>query len=214
MIKAILCDRDGVLINSEIVNIASSLYALADMGVATEKSDEWIIMGKHPKDYVANFVKKYHIDGADFLSRRKVIYKKMLFETTPFMDTVELLRELKKTGFQIGLVTSANRETTNSILHHFILDGIFDAIVAFEDCERRKPHPDPYIIGAELLHVTPAECIVLEDSQIGLRSAKAAGMICIMRQNEKTKYEDFSQADLVVRSLADAKEFIFALYKE
>ncbi len=213
MIKAILCDRDGVLINSEIVNIASSLHALADLGVSTDKSDEGIIMGKHPKDYVASFVKKYRINGNDFLSRRKVIYKKMLFETAPFMDSVDLLKELKKSGFHIGLVTSANRKSTHDVLVHFHLAELFDVTVTFEDCERRKPYPDPYIIGAALLHVLPEECLVLEDSQVGLRAAKAAGMICIVRQNYKTKYENFSQADLVVQSLADAKEFISALHK-
>ncbi len=62
MIKAILCDRDRVLINSEIVNIGASLQSLADMEVQTEKADEMIVMGKHPKDYVADFVEKYHID--------------------------------------------------------------------------------------------------------------------------------------------------------
>ncbi len=214
MIKAILCDRDGVLINSEIVNIGASLQSLADMEVQTEKADEMIVMGKHPKDYVADFVEKYHIDGEEFLMRRKVIYRKMLFEANLFSDTVAILHELKKRGLYTGLVTSANRDITHDILDHFSLRSLFDIIVTFDDCKKRKPHPEPYLKGAELLHVTPAECLVFEDSQIGLRAAKDAGMMCVIRINEKNKSLNFHEADLVLHDLHEVGNFIKKLCEE
>lgn len=208
MIKAILCDRDGVLINSEIVNIGASLQSLADMGVQTEKADEMIVMGKHPKDYVSDFENKYHIDGEDFLARRKVIYRKMLFDVHVFSDTVMVLRKLKENGLHTGLVTSANRDITQDILDHFALRPLFDIIVTFDDCTKRKPHPEPYLKGAELLHVKPAECVVFEDSQIGLRAAKNAGMTCVIRINEKNKNLNFDEADFVLDDLRDVGDFI------
>ncbi len=146
--------------------------------------------------------------------RRKVIYRKMLFEANLFSDTVAVLHELKKRGLYTGLVTSANRDITHDILDHFELRSLFDIIVTFDDCKQRKPHPEPYLKGAELLHVTPAECLVFEDSQIGLRAAKDAGMMCVIRINEKNKSLNFHEADLVLHDLHEVGNFIKKLCEE
>ena len=87
---------------------------------------------------------------------------------------------------------------------------MFDALVTKEMCSKRKPDPQPYLITAEELHVLPDECVVIEDSWVGLIAAKAAGMKCIVIPNNYTKDNDFSSADLIVKS---AKEITVATIK-
>jgi HAD superfamily hydrolase (TIGR01509 family) len=53
---------------------------------------------------------------------------------------------------------------------------MFDAIVCFEDYERGKPNPDPFLVAAKRIGVTPSDCLVFEDSPTGVEAAKAAGM--------------------------------------
>jgi len=66
---------------------------------------------------------------------------------------------------------------------------------------KKKPAPDVYLLAANTLKVDPARCWVVEDSEIGLRAAKAAGMRCCVTKSIYTRNEDFESADVIVESL-------------
>lgn len=213
MIKAILFDRDGVLVNSEIVNIRSSVRVLSEMGIEADTEDEAVIMGKHPLDYVDFFVEKYGIARNNFLDIRLNTYKNMLSDAAVFDDAVEFLEKIRKEGYLTGLVTSASRETTEYTISAFHFEDSFDAIVTFDDVSRRKPSPDPYLLAAKKLKTNPSECLVIEDSILGLAAAKNAGMRCVVRLNESTEGLDFSDADLVVKDVGDVWDYLLTLKK-
>ncbi|MDP2974118.1 MAG: HAD-IA family hydrolase, partial [Candidatus Diapherotrites archaeon] len=84
----------------------------------------------------------------------------------------------------------------------------FDAIIGAEDCSKSKPHPEPYLKAIKKLGVKPENALALEDSSRGVESAKAAGCKCIAMPNHFTLDEDFSKADLIVKSLAEIDEKI------
>jgi HAD superfamily hydrolase (TIGR01509 family) len=60
-------------------------------------------------------------------------------------------------------------------IHHF-----FRTVIAAEDYDRGKPHPDPFLLAAERLGVDPKRCLVLEDTETGAQAARAAGMACVL----------------------------------
>jgi beta-phosphoglucomutase-like phosphatase (HAD superfamily) len=68
---------------------------------------------------------------------------------------------------------------------------------------KKKPDPAIYNVASERLNLEPSECVVIEDTRIGLLAAKAAGMHCVITTNGYTKDEDFTEADLVVTELGD-----------
>lgn len=83
---------------------------------------------------------------------------------------------------------------------------MFDALTvmprfAGDVVEKKKPSPDIYLLAAESLGVDPGRCWVVEDSNIGCRAAKAAGMRCLVTKSIYTEEEDFAGADLVVKDL-------------
>ncbi|MFA5986048.1 MAG: HAD family phosphatase [Parcubacteria group bacterium] len=215
MIKAILCDRDGVLLDSEIVNIQSSLETLKVLDVHPDEEDEMMIMGKHPLDYVDFFVGKYHINGEQFLALRSKLYNDLLANAIVFDDTVKfLLRAKRDFMLATALVTSANHPTTMSVLAEHHLADLFDAVVTFEDCAIRKPSAHPYLVAAQKLGVEPGQCVVIEDSPVGVVAAKSAGMVCIVRINAKNISLNFDEADLIVHNLYEARDFLSDLCKK
>ena len=81
---------------------------------------------------------------------------------------------LKKAGVPVAIATGSSRPTIDPIMRmHGILP---DAVVTSEDVERGKPFPDLFLSAADLLGVPPARCIVVEDSDVGIEAAAAAGM--------------------------------------
>jgi len=80
---------------------------------------------------------------------------------------------------------------------------VFDEIVTGSEVEHNKPHPEIYLTAAERLGLAPASCVALEDSQPGVESAKAAGMICFAVPTEHTCHQNFERADAVLASLPE-----------
>ena len=82
------------------------------------------------------------------------------------------------------------------------LDG-WDCIRCFDDVGRPKPAPDVYLAVIECLGIAPDEAIAIEDSSSGVQAAKAAGLFCVAVPGSLTPDADYSEADLVLGSLAD-----------
>ncbi len=79
----------------------------------------------------------------------------------------------------------------------------FSTILAGDVVSKKKPDPEIYNLASERLSLEPSECVVVEDTRIGLLAAKAAGMYCVITTNDYSKDEDFTEADLIVSELGD-----------
>lgn len=90
----------------------------------------------------------------------------------------EMLRDLHAAGIRTALVTMSLRRMALSVVDLIEFDA-FEYVVAGDDVERPKPHPDPYLKGAELLGIDIADAVVIEDSGTGLRSGVASGAVTL-----------------------------------
>jgi beta-phosphoglucomutase-like phosphatase (HAD superfamily) len=102
----------------------------------------------------------------------------------------ELLAEVTQAGLPCALVTSSQRPVMDAVLRHLARtgggpapgarqSGPFDVTVCAADVAQTKPHPEPYLLAAELLGADPASCVVLEDSPNGVAAAEAAGCVVV-----------------------------------
>jgi HAD superfamily hydrolase (TIGR01509 family) len=119
----------------------------------------------------------------------------------------ELLTELVELGIPTALVTMSTRRMAETIAGSIGFDG-FAAIVGGDDVEHSKPHPQPYLLGAEALGVSAADCVALEDSAPGVASAVAAGAVVIavpmhIALVEHPSYDLRKMADLRAHDLFD-----------
>jgi HAD superfamily hydrolase (TIGR01509 family) len=93
---------------------------------------------------------------------------------------IELLDLLDAQGLPRAIATSSDRQVVVDRLEPCGLLSRFHAVIANEDCGQGKPHPEPYLNAARALGLDPADCLALEDSHSGVRSAHAAGMMTVM----------------------------------
>ncbi len=103
----------------------------------------------------------------------------------------------------MAIVTSARRADFEFIHQSRNIVKFMDFILTIEDYKNCKPAPDPYLLALERFNADPGEAFVIEDSQRGLGSAIAAGIDCVIIENEFTKSQDFQGAVAVLRSLTE-----------
>lgn len=119
-------------------------------------------------------------DVEDLLSLRKQRYRDMVAHDNPIRpDTVELVELLAAHGVPMAIVTGAQRDDVDAVLHNSPAGEFIGVVVAEEDVRRGKPDPEGFLAGAALLHRSPASTLVFEDSVPGVRGALAAGMRCV-----------------------------------
>jgi HAD superfamily hydrolase (TIGR01509 family) len=95
---------------------------------------------------------------------------------------LDLLRDLRASGVPCGLVTMSYERFVTPVLD-VMPPGSFDVVVTGDAVTRGKPHPEPYLHAARLLGVRPSDCVAIEDSGVGARSAEAAGCLVVVVEN-------------------------------
>ena len=112
------------------------------------------------------------------------------------------VRELARRGLTLAITSSAVGSSIEMILRRIGLRDHFALIVDGSSVTHPKPHPEPYLVTAAKLRTEPDQCVVFEDSRIGVLSAKAAGTFCVAVRNPNARtHQDLSAADLVLDSL-------------
>jgi HAD superfamily hydrolase (TIGR01509 family) len=143
------------------------------------------------------------VDVNELVKKQHALYMAYLMseeELRPIAGVVELIEDLYHNNFTLVLASSSYMEVIEVVLSKFNLSNYFIGRISGAELANSKPHPEIFIQSAKLANSESRECIVIEDSQNGITSAKAAGMKCIGFANAKSGKQDLSKADLVVHS--------------
>lgn len=117
-----------------------------------------------------------------------------------------LMREARECDLQLAIVTNASLKTLQPVLKYSMgpeLAAEVAVIASGEEVQRKKPAPDLYRLAMQRLGLTPEQCVALEDSEMGLKAAAAAGVPAVVTVNSDTLEQDFAEASLVVSSLGE-----------
>jgi HAD superfamily hydrolase (TIGR01509 family) len=117
----------------------------------------------------------------------------------PMPGVVETIHAMRELGLTLAITSSAVRASIEILLVRLGIRDAFALIVDGSEVVNGKPDPSAYLLTARRLGVVPAECVVLEDSHVGVVAAKRAGMYCIAVRNPNAQMvQDLSAADLIV----------------
>ncbi|WP_245269473.1 HAD family hydrolase [Allorhizobium undicola] len=181
--KAVIFDMDGLILDSEILYRKSMVSAGEQAGLAVGASIYEGMLGR-PWPGIALLLKEHY--GEDFdadafrivwLSHFDALIEK---ELRLKKGVTDLLDVLDRHAIPRAICTSSAHFQVRHHLEGFNLLPRFDAVIAQGDYAHGKPAPDPYLTAAARLGVDPADCLALEDSHNGIRSAAGAGMMAVM----------------------------------
>jgi HAD superfamily hydrolase (TIGR01549 family) len=122
-------------------------------------------------------------------------------EFVPVPGSVEMLRWLSK-RYRLGIVTDRPRVEAHAFLAQYGLRSLFRTVITRDDTPRLRPHPLPVQMAAKDLAAAPEQCVMVGDTPLDVRAAKAAGMLCIGVLSGFGSESDFGDADLMVNSTA------------
>ena len=159
--------------------------------------------GAPPKTVAETFLKKNHLGLESFNDILRNKEKHYLDNRSfSFYEGVqELVTDLKIHGLKLGLVTGASRQRLiNTGITPFL--NKFDVLVTGDQLAHGKPSPEPYLLGAQKLNVTPPLCLVVENAPLGIESAKNAGMHCVAICSTLGR-EHLGLADKIVNTIGE-----------
>lgn len=217
MLKAVIFDMDGVLVNTEPIyyKVVKEIINENNHDITYKEYEKYIGM---TNEYTWELIKsEYNISQSiEELIDTMMILKDVIIKRDGYelIDGVlDLLEDLKDHNIKIGLASSSPICDILDIVQSTGIDKYFDKLVTGESVGRSKPFPDVFLKAAKELKVSNEECIVIEDSKNGVLAANSANMKCIGFVNKDSGNQDLSMSDLIVKSMKDISyESIEALY--
>ena len=180
-IDAIIFDMDGVITDTEPLHVKAELLTCHHYGFDAPESEWNKFKGKKAEDIFGYLLEAY---GG---GREVPVTDIMAFKTRTYLDlaasegipavpgVVEFIRRVRPLFSKIGLATSSNAAIQQAIFDGLDLWPYFDAVVTGDDLDRGKPDPEAYVKASSRIGLPAGRCLVIEDSDNGVRSARAAG---------------------------------------
>lgn len=212
MIKAVLFDMDGILYDSECWYLEGTIDQLRQFGYTGTDEAVYQTIGldmernydlleklldyKVPRDIIIRNNEEY------FNVLHPLDYKAIMF---PGLD--EELRKIRAMGIRTAVCSASPMNIIENSLVAMGIRDLFDFIETVENVKRPKPAGDIYELAAAELGVDKADCIVYEDSTLGIEAGKRAGIFTVAREDKRYN-QDQSHADLIVKDIQELTEWI------
>ena len=209
MIKGVLFDMDGVLVDSEPFICQAAVLMFQELGVKVLPDDFIPFVGMGENRYIGGVAGKYglNVNIPEVKARTYQIYKMIIRgKLTPLPGVREFIGKCRKKGLRIAVATSADFTKMEANLSETGLHiNLFDATVNGLEVENKKPHPDIYLKASGKIGLEPADCLVVEDAVSGVRAAIAAGCRCLAVTTSFNKKE-LGDADWICGTLQDVPD--------
>ena len=179
-LKGILFDFDGTLADTMEGHYLAWKSALGEHGIPIEADDYYPMEGAGLREVAREFTKGLDWTEAaiDELVRKKKKYYVERQSITFFPGVELLISELKGRKVPMAIVTAGHLDQLRLSVPQRFLEQ-FDALITGDQFVRGKPDPEPYLRGAEKLGLSPADCIAIENSPLGVQAARRANIYCI-----------------------------------
>lgn len=211
MIKAVIFDMDGVLIDSEIIYLKalytklSAIYPKVTfeelfplVGMDNQRCGEFLYRltgsGKDPKEFEAEMKT---VTGSS-----RIHYQEIMRPEVP-----RLLAEIKRSGRKLGLASSSPMRNIHTVLTQCEIIDFFEYIISGEELKESKPNPEIYLQAAKALECPPENCLVVEDSTYGIEAGLAAGMTVLALKETRFSFSQ-DKAHKIIDNLLEVLDYL------
>ncbi len=212
MIKAILFDLDGVLIETELETFKFYQKKFKEAGLELKDEDFKYKAGRKSHDFFNNVLKsddQKKIDPEKLLLEKRRLFSSQIDKYAKKMPGVRsLLNFIKSKELLIALASQNESRMINSALDWLDIKKYFDVLLSLDDIRSKKPNPEIYQLACKKLGLKPKECMVVEDSKDGVAAAKNAKMFCIGLFHDYMPKDTLDEADIIIKSLDGIKKVI------
>ncbi|WP_298154906.1 HAD family phosphatase [Flavobacterium sp.] len=203
MIKTVIFDMDGVIVDTEPVHHFAYNQHFEDLNISVSDEMYASFTGFSTKNTYEKLKENFDIphDVGALINRKRELFNNAFDQKQDLflLDGVEnLIANLHACGVQLVLASSSAKVTIERIFNRFGLHKYFSHVVSGEDFPQSKPHPAIFIEAARLSGTSIEECIVIEDSTNGVKAAKSAGIYCVGYLSPNSKLQDLGLADRVI----------------
>lgn len=202
MTEAVIFDMDGVIIDSERDHYVANKRLFAKLGISMDVLEYDRFVGLSSRLMWAEIKDRCNLDQSveDLikLGNQAIIDHFSDIELKMMPGFIDLLDYVNERSMLVAIASSSPMELIELVVDKLEIREYFNLLVSGDSVNKGKPYPDIYIRTAALLQVTPANCVVIEDSNNGAQAAKSANMTCIGYQNPSSGNQDLSICDLVV----------------
>lgn len=206
MIQAVVFDMDGVIVDSEVQWKAQEENFFRAAVPAWRAEHHERIVGLGVEDVYRLLVREFDLKLplADYLSRCEEVAREVYLRKVVLADGLrELLADLRRRNIPTAVASSSPRRWIDFVMGRFSLAPHFNAVVCADDVGgRTKPAPDIYLEAVRRLARAPAECLAIEDSAVGVRAAKTAGLLCAALRTSHNADQDLRLADFELASFS------------
>ncbi|QAA82683.1 HAD family phosphatase [Aequorivita sp. H23M31] len=210
MIKAVLFDMDGVIVDTEPLHRKSYYRMFDDFGIDVSDSLYDSFTGQATLPICRTLTEEYNLAASpQELMATKRKHFKYLFENDNDLDLLDgvydLIRDYYNNDLTLVLASSASMLNIERIFDRFDLNKYFKAKISGADLKASKPHPEIFIKAAELAGKPREKCMVIEDSTNGIAAAHSAGIYCVGFKSPNSVNQDYSKADKVITDFGEIR---------
>lgn len=208
MLKAVLFDMDGVIVDTEPLHRKAYFLMFKDIGIHVTEQMYTRYTGQSTLNICKQLVGHFNLDtDPKTLVAIKRKHFKYLFENDTSLQlldgVLDLIKNYHDNGLTLVLASSASMPNINRIFERFNLDQYFVAKLSGADLKQSKPHPEIFIKAAKASGHPKKNCMVIEDSSNGIKAANGAGIFVVGYDSTHSTDQDYSKADKVVSSFSE-----------
>jgi beta-phosphoglucomutase family hydrolase len=200
LIKAAIFDLDGVIVESENAHVEAEKQTFLKYNVQISAEELHRYTGTTAKVMFTELIRKYKLSTTFeemFRQKENILFRLLEEDAEPTKGIITLLGKLKSERVKLAVGSGSTKKQIKYVLSKLGIARFFDSVVGAEDIVHSKPDPETFLKAAAELDVDPSECLVVEDSELGVEAAKRAHMKCVGYRNLNSGNQDLSKADII-----------------